>query len=214
MDIVYKNKRNLVEAVVGPNDTVLEVGFWGQTAPPDKPGSLHRILIEKARAVYGIDCDFDENVLSTMNDVTHYLRADVEEFVFADMKFDVIIASELIEHLSNPGRFLDACTRHLSTTGKLVLTTPNCFNFFSITGKFMHREPYVSADHTCYFNEPTLRTLLRKHELGIASVDYIHALDMPHKVSIKQKLLNALYGILVITTPKYAETLVVIAKKL
>jgi ubiquinone/menaquinone biosynthesis C-methylase UbiE len=39
--------------------------------------------------------------------------------------FGVIVAGELIEHLSHPQRFLGECHRVLSKPGLLILTTPN-----------------------------------------------------------------------------------------
>ena len=61
------------------------------------------------------------NVVSA--DATHF---DLQQ------KFDAIVAGELIEHLSNPGLFLDCSSRHLQNNGLLILTTPNanCLIYF------------------------------------------------------------------------------------
>ena len=39
-------------------------------------------------------------------------------------QFDTIIAGELIEHLANPGLFLQQARKHLAPNGRIVITTP------------------------------------------------------------------------------------------
>ena len=51
--------------------------------------------------------------------------ADGMHLPFADNCFDVIIASEVIEHLADPSAFIRHCTAKLKHGGKLILLTPN-----------------------------------------------------------------------------------------
>lgn len=48
-----------------------------------------------------------------------------KELPFEDNKFDVVIATEIIEHLYDTFGFLQECNRILKKGGILVLTTPN-----------------------------------------------------------------------------------------
>jgi len=48
-----------------------------------------------------------------------------EEIPLADKSVDVIVSFETIEHVSNPGRFLDQCARVLAPGGRLVISTPD-----------------------------------------------------------------------------------------
>lgn len=50
-------------------------------------------------------------------------RAD--EIPLAEASVDVIVSFETIEHLPNPGRFLDESVRVLSPGGRLIISTPN-----------------------------------------------------------------------------------------
>ena len=52
---------------------------------------------------------------------------DAENMSFED-RFDTIVAGELIEHLSNPGRFLEGCQKSLKPNGRVILSTPNPFS--------------------------------------------------------------------------------------
>jgi ubiquinone/menaquinone biosynthesis C-methylase UbiE len=65
--------------------------------------------------------------------------ADVEcGFPFKDNAFDVVIASELLEHLNDPAGFFSECHRILKEGGTLVLTTPNSDN---LTYRIFNRLP-------------------------------------------------------------------------
>lgn len=208
--ITYKNKEALLDAVIAKDDTVLDVGFWGQGTSVDDPNWPHRFLLARADEVYGIDMEFDEERLP--QDASHYKKGNAEHFNF-EKKFDVIIAGDIIEHLSNPGNFLASCGANLAPDGKLVLTTPNCFNLFNLTEKLSKYEPTVNSDHTMYFNYKTLSKLLLKNGYTVESIAYVYTLDPHHKESWKKKFLNLLYALLAGLTDKFMETLVVVATK-
>jgi 2-polyprenyl-3-methyl-5-hydroxy-6-metoxy-1,4-benzoquinol methylase len=206
--MIYKNKTALIEALIKPSDVVLDVGFWGQGVSHTKENWVHSILKRRAQDVYGLDLDFDKNIMMPHD---HYLKGSAEDFDFTPVSFDIIFAGDLIEHLSNPGLFLGAVRKNLKPAGRLIITTPNCFNLFNIVEKFSKGEPTVNHDHTCYFNDKTIKQLLVKNGFTNISFSYIYSLDLTHKESVKKKILNCLYWILSRATPRYLETLVVIA---
>ncbi len=82
-------------------------------------------------------------------------------------KFDVVIAGDIIEHLSNPGQMLDGIKRFCRTDTRVIITTPNAFgapNYLRYSaGRF--RE---GAEHVMSFNEQNLVTLLQRHGYAIA----------------------------------------------
>jgi len=183
---------------------VLDVGFWGQAIKIDNDNWVHKLLKSEAKEVYGIDINYDETLFKN-----NYKKVSAEDFDF-DVKFDVIFAGDLIEHLSNPGLFLNACKRNLKPDGKIIVTTPNCYNLFNLFSKVSRGEPQVNSDHTCYFNEPTIKQLCEKNGLNIYEFHYLYDLGVKFKESSKKKVINILYYILSRFTDKYLETLVVI----
>lgn len=163
---MYYNKKDLIDTRVNRQDTVLGVGFLGQGI---KKGSLHwpHILLQQnAKEVYGLDVELDEEFKNN----SLYREASAEDFSFP-VKFDVIFAGDLIEHLSNPGLFLECCKKHLKQNGRLILTTPNTFNLFNIAEKLTKREPTINEDHTLYFNDKTLLRLLVKNGMSACEVN-------------------------------------------
>ncbi len=208
MTVVYKNKKALIEAKIGAQDVVLDVGFWGQGVTARDENWPHRLIKERAQDVYGLDLNFG----SEFEGKDRYFKMSAESFS-VPATFDVIFAGDLIEHLSNPGLFLASCAKHLKPGGRLVLTTPNCFSFFSLTEKITKSEPTVNKDHTCYFNFKTLNQLLQKNNWSAQELSYIVDLEVRHRESLKKKILNLFYKLLLPITPKFIETIVVIAIK-
>jgi 2-polyprenyl-3-methyl-5-hydroxy-6-metoxy-1,4-benzoquinol methylase len=56
--------------------------------------------------------------------VSMVASGDAEHLAFAENSFDVVLASEVIEHLWNPHAFIDEAYRVLTPEGWLILETP------------------------------------------------------------------------------------------
>lgn len=54
---------------------------------------------------------------------------DAEDLGFRDNIFDIVICSEVLEHLLNPQKALNEMNRVVKPTGKIVITTPNPWNW-------------------------------------------------------------------------------------
>lgn len=203
----FKSKSELIDGLITKDSYVLDVGFWGQGVSYDDNNWVHRLIGLKTKNLYGIDLDFD---ISKFDNKDNYFKVSAEDFSL-NRKFEIIFAGDLIEHLSNPGMFLNSCKKHLEKNGKLIITTPNTFNLFNIAGKIMNTEPVVNYDHTCYYNSKTITQLLKKNGWGVESVSYLYSLGVKHKESIKKKILNLIYWTLSLFTVKYMETMVIVA---
>jgi 2-polyprenyl-3-methyl-5-hydroxy-6-metoxy-1,4-benzoquinol methylase len=53
------------------------------------------------------------------------VRADAESLPFRDESFDAVAATEVLEHLDEPGRMLSEAHRVLRPAGRFFMTTPN-----------------------------------------------------------------------------------------
>jgi len=75
--------------------------------------------------------DFDQKGLDILTErgVGNLYRADLEklEDVEINETFDVIVAGEIIEHLSNPGLFLKGIQRFMNRQTILLITTINAY---------------------------------------------------------------------------------------
>lgn len=56
--------------------------------------------------------------------------ADIDALVNEGARFDLVVCSEVLEHLYHPGKFLDMLTRVLEPGGGVIITTPNGYGSF------------------------------------------------------------------------------------
>lgn len=170
------NRIPLVERVdflkeVSRGKKVLHLGCtnWPYTQEAIESGMLlHKDLLSIASDVWGFDADREGIDYLSQQGVKNLYLADLERLdeVALDETFDVIIAGEMIEHLSNPGLFLRGIKRFMRGDTNLVITTINAYGgmrFFQygLRGQGGRAEP-VHPDHVYYFSYSTLRHLLER----------------------------------------------------
>ena len=132
---------------------------------------VHAAIAEVASGAVGIDIS---------GEMVEYIRrrgydvrvGDAEDFDLNET-FDVVHAGSLIEHLSNPGRFLDCAREHLDNGGRLVLTTPN--GQHPRSWLFGHSSP----GHLQLYNLDILERLLRRHGFRIVERRYLDVMPNP-----------------------------------
>jgi 2-polyprenyl-3-methyl-5-hydroxy-6-metoxy-1,4-benzoquinol methylase len=170
-----KNER-LLSLVSGKR--ILHLGCVGFTDTPTRhrvalaQQSLHYALTQ-AGDVVGIDYSKDEIDYYAANGVfRNIVHGNVEhlEALELDQTFDVVVAGDIIEHLSNPGLMLEGIKRFCKPTSVLIVTTPNAFgvlNFLRyVAGRF-----HEGKEHVMTFNRENIATLLTRHGYQIESID-------------------------------------------
>ena len=86
-------------------------------------------------------------------------------FLNKNKNFDVIIMSDVIEHLDNPFEILQLIEKNLNPNGILIFST---FNMNSITPKIMgKRYHWIMPMHKYYFSNDTLKYFLNKYNLNL-----------------------------------------------
>jgi SAM-dependent methyltransferase len=91
---------------------------------------------------------------------------------FEDGSFDVVWASEVIEHIADTGAWLSEVRRVMAPRGRLLLTTPSHGRLrVALGGIERYSEPL--GDHLHLYTRRSLGTLLS--EFGFGSVEIRHA---------------------------------------
>lgn len=109
---------------------------------------------DPARGVQGFDLD----------DVTKSYLPSWSQTDF--VRLDVIICGEVLEHLSNPGHFLQRLKTQFTDNDQhagvaIIITVPNAFS--SAGQKWIARGmENVNADHVCWYSAKTLSALLQR----------------------------------------------------
>jgi len=57
----------------------------------------------------------------------NYIHSTISEYLdnYPNNKFDLIVAVEVIEHVTDPNNFIKECAGLLKSSGRIILTTPN-----------------------------------------------------------------------------------------
>jgi 2-polyprenyl-3-methyl-5-hydroxy-6-metoxy-1,4-benzoquinol methylase len=126
---------------------------------------LHLQLVNVASEVWGVDLDKEGLEYLCDRGINNLICGDVECLdkiePLRGQKFDIIIAGELIEHLANPGMFLESCKIVMTPASELIITTPNALLYSRFLFALLGREA-MHPDHVLLFTPTTLRTLLNK----------------------------------------------------
>lgn len=109
--------------------------------------------------VYGID--FDKKSIQVAKEkfgVKNTFCFSLEEFydyaVSKNLKFDIITFFEVLEHQTDPNKFLDICKKLLNTNGYIAGSVPNSKSIFKGLGGY-------PPHHFLWFNKDSLYNVLK-----------------------------------------------------
>lgn len=134
---------------------------------------LHFELEKVADELFGFD--YDQAGLDVLRQAggKNLYPADLEKLEDVPLSeiFDVIVAGEMIEHLSNPGLFLRGIQRFMNEQTDLLITTINAYSamrfiIYGLRGKKGANEP-VHPDHVAYYSYKTLNLVIEREHLKI-----------------------------------------------
>jgi 2-polyprenyl-6-hydroxyphenyl methylase/3-demethylubiquinone-9 3-methyltransferase len=176
----YKNRRNntleLVSSIAKPGGKILDVAA--------AQGNFSLKLAELGYDVTWNDirADLAEYVeMKREKGMISYKPGNVFELQF-DSLFDVIIATEIIEHVAHPDEFLNGLAKFLKPGGHIIITTPlgNYFkNRLPKFSEFSNPEVFEkkqfgpnSADHIFLLHLDEIPALAKKSNLQIVALKY------------------------------------------
>lgn len=155
------DKYDVIEEVVSGN-RVLDVGCLGTDTVTD----LHDQIRSWSDETIGID--LNKELAAEIDDV---IIADAESYQI-DKPVDVIVAGDLIEHLSNPGQFVARCDENLASNGRVLIVTPNGLGYRHFMNHLLMKDA-VNRNHTCWFDAQTLRQLFARYGFREERLTYI-----------------------------------------
>jgi 2-polyprenyl-3-methyl-5-hydroxy-6-metoxy-1,4-benzoquinol methylase len=153
--------------------TVLDVGCTGTKLRLRHPHyqPLYCTLAKEAREILGVDIDGD-GITAMKAAGFSVQRADAETMNLG-RRFQLIVAGDVIEHLTNPGLFLTNMHLHLEDEGELIVTTPNPFSFKQGVRILYHNRIRVHPEHTFWFCPTVLKVLFEISGLEMTHLFWI-----------------------------------------
>jgi 2-polyprenyl-3-methyl-5-hydroxy-6-metoxy-1,4-benzoquinol methylase len=155
MPVVKDRAKWLVERTKGK--VVLDIGC---------SGNISKQIKAAAKTYYGVDKEAAEGVVGL--DIDH--RPD-QIPVYEDV--EIIILSEVLEHLANPGFFL-AALRALYKGKEFVITVPVACAYAVSDGCEI-----VHGEHVAWYSYTTLKTLITRYGYAIKECSWFNG--VPHK---------------------------------
>jgi SAM-dependent methyltransferase len=210
----------VVELNASKNQKVLDIGtLYGHYAI-----ALKRL----GYCVYATDIKWSGTSLleaRLKNEQIPFYICNVEDGLpFEDNFFDVIILSEVLEHLINPLKALSEIRRVLKNGGLLILTTPNFASLYNriklLAGKNPQAPTRLAPDgwlksdvgwgHIHEYTLDELENLLILFDFKILIKRY---LSISAKTTQKYpKILKNLYLVIVKIVPSFRDTIMIVAK--
>lgn len=137
--------------LIRSNNNILDVGC-GEAL-------LSKMLIEQSNRVVGIDIS-EEAIKLAREDGVEALLCDVEKenLPFDYKSFDIIILSEIIEHLISPRDVLEKLKYYLKDGGFFIITFPNIgfykYRLDLLRGHFPKQYLYDKSEHLHFWTIP------------------------------------------------------------
>jgi len=158
---------------------VLHLGCtnWPDTRECVETGRLLHAEIDRASAhVIGVDKSAEGlEMLRCLNPSWDLRQHDPCTFV-PNTDIDIIVATELIEHLDNPGQLLSGVARWATPRHELIVSTPNGYSLKGALRALLGHEN-CHRDHAVMFTAKTLCQNLARN--GWVSTDVLYHESMP-----------------------------------
>lgn len=177
---------------------------------------LHFELEKLCEDLWGLDADQAGINILKEHGSRQILLGDLEKLEDAPIggKFDVVVAGEMIEHLNNPGLFLNGVKRFMGSDSVLLLTTINAycamrFFYYGARGERGRTEP-VHPDHVAYYSYSTLKLLVDRHDLSVENFLY-YDIGYEHRPHVRW-FLKIVNDVCVRFVPQWADGVIAICR--
>lgn len=134
------------------------------------PPSFERYGCEVSKSAVDFISDKDKGVHCVVCDLN-------KEFPF-DADFDIIVASEVLEHLVNPDKVLENVKAHLTKQGLFLVTTPNVVHWTFRLQFLRGRFPTYNKSHLYFWDLEGFQDLLQSYGYQILNF-YPTVLETP-----------------------------------
>ena len=157
----------LITWLKGLNHTTHYQAKKGQKVLDIGCGSCRSLVEIKSLGVkaYGVEPDpTAQKIAKKLKLKVH--QGFIQDDPFPKTKFDLVTASQVLEHDPNPSQFIKACTKKLAKKGQIILSFPNlnALSRYIFQKKWIHwHVPY----HLNFFTKKSIQILAQKNNLKI-----------------------------------------------
>ena len=143
---------------------VLDIGIVGQDRDFNSPTWLHNKIRRVAIKLHGVDI-LQEPIQKLKQ--LGYFAYTVEELKNMSDQYDVVLISDVIEHVNDPVEFLNFYSNYLKPGGKLIVSTPNANRANNFINILFNNTYSVNPEHTFWFCPRTMAEVISRTSLKI-----------------------------------------------
>lgn len=158
------------------NKTVLDVGCVGQDLDPNSPEWLHAKVKSVAESVVGADINTEGIEKLAALGYTIYTPEQLEQM---EDKYDVVLMGDVIEHVNDPGSFLQFYAKFLKPGGKIIVCTPNAFGIRYVFQVLFYGKPNTNPEHTVFLDPMVMIELTGRIGLKMADFYWLYEYQRP-----------------------------------
>jgi 2-polyprenyl-3-methyl-5-hydroxy-6-metoxy-1,4-benzoquinol methylase len=153
------------------NKKILDIGCTDMPNISLHSNFLHKKICENVnKKVKVLGVDNNKNKIKKMKlQGYNCINANILK-KFTKQKFDLIIAGEIIEHISDQNKFILSLKNLLSKNGKILITTPNPNGVMSVLGYWFFKNERGGEGHVLWQSPKTLKLLCLKNKLLVKKV--------------------------------------------
>ncbi len=136
---------------------------------------LHENVMRVAASVTGLDNNrnsIEEYIMLTGDNDVYYcdiMQSYPEEI--SSQKYDIILLSEVLEHLINPAKALDILYNQFNAGTQILVTVPNYAAIDNLAASLNKMET-IHPDHYWYFSPYTLCKLFNKEKFELQQLNF------------------------------------------
>lgn len=142
-------------------------------------GGFLRFAHSKGWQVWGVELSDYATEVAAKKYSLNVFKGFLEDAHFEDNYFDVVCASDILEHVIDPQNFLKEIFRILTNNGLLYLACPNAdsfyYRFFSLIAHYNHKNYFVLPHHLYHFSPSTIKLLFDKVGFDICQLIFSHS---------------------------------------
>ena len=163
--IKFKDKNfklffNKIKEHLNINSEVLEIGSYY--------GVLGKIVKPNVKSYTGLELSSHAAEYSKKEFNLNIINESLDIFLKKELQFDVIIMTDVIEHLDRPFNTIDLIKKNLKPNGILILST---YDMESIIPRIMKSKYYwIIPMHKYYFSNSTIKYFLNKSNLKLFKI--------------------------------------------